>query len=104
MADLIQRKDSRLVLDINEVDIYNYSPIKVHNITDIVAYNATAISGVVTLSTFMSSGIDIHNYNIGMVGNLNLTTSGIEKLNSFYDFNMRRGDINISGSNGVGSI
>lgn len=93
------KKPQTIVVGIKELDIYHQYPIPIFNITSIDnPYNTTITGGLVLIST-LPEGLDLFNREVGLVGKLNISTSGLTIFAQIdLESNLRRAGISISGS------
>jgi len=79
------------------VDLYYSDPLPVFNFTGIqLSKEATASSGIVLIST-----LDPIDPRLGIVAELNLTTSGLERTFTNAYSTVTEGDVTITGAEGI---
>jgi hypothetical protein len=103
-VELVCSKGGRLVVSNKQVDIYHQDPLPVYNFTSIDNYSKldTLTSGSIIVGSFVASGIDLFNRDLGGFGRVDFTTSGIERYTSVFDIQYKRSNIAISGTKNVG--
>lgn len=97
--DLTLHKGHRVVKSISNIDIYYQDLIPTNNFCSIsVPIDTTISNGNILIST-IPTGIDIFNGNTGIIGTLDIVTSGFISITSLnFESNLRRTFLSISGA------
>lgn len=102
--DLLITKGGRIVLGDNLIELYHQDPVPVYNFTSIDNFNnvQSTTSGTFLVGTFVPSGIDMFNKDLGGFGYFDLSTSGVTRYASVFDIQYKRAGMPISGTKHVG--
>lgn len=104
MVNIEFLKPGRVVKDEALIEIYYQHPIPVYNIIYLDnSVDPTSSSGTLSIATY-PIGIDLYNRDVGIVGDLDLQTSGINPLSRVFDITLKRSGISISGARVVGRV